>query len=112
MSSSVSQSMNKQELLQDAKKALSELYGERLRGVVLYGSVARGDDNEDSDVDILVLLDRPFDYVRELSRILDALFPLALRCGHRISAKPTLQSDYEEAKFPLYRSARREGTLL
>ena len=36
---------------------LSEIYGNHLKTVILYGSYARGDYTEDSDIDIMVLLD-------------------------------------------------------
>jgi len=42
------------------KKAVSELkslLGERLRKVILFGSYARGDSDDESDVDIMVLAD-------------------------------------------------------
>ncbi len=42
---------------QFAKQARGH-FGTRLRGIRLYGSGARGDWREDSDVDVLVLLDR------------------------------------------------------
>jgi predicted nucleotidyltransferase len=34
---------------------LLQHFGERLMGVLLYGSIARGDWNRDSDIDILVV---------------------------------------------------------
>jgi uncharacterized protein len=36
---------------------LRRLFGERLRDVRLFGSYARGDANDDSDIDVLVLVD-------------------------------------------------------
>lgn len=41
----------------DLRKKLLERYPERLRHVILYGSVARGDHTTDSDIDILVVLE-------------------------------------------------------
>jgi predicted nucleotidyltransferase len=38
------------------KAGLAEIYGDRLAGLVLYGSQARGDAREDSDVDVAVVL--------------------------------------------------------
>jgi predicted nucleotidyltransferase len=38
------------------KQALADRYGDRLRGILLYGSRARGDFGPDSDYDIVVLL--------------------------------------------------------
>lgn len=34
-----------------------EIYGEHLKSVILYGSYARGDYTQDSDIDIMILLD-------------------------------------------------------
>jgi hypothetical protein len=36
---------------------LRELYGERLKHVILFGSRARGDADPESDIDLLVVLD-------------------------------------------------------
>lgn len=41
------------------------------KGLLLYGSTARGQTTPESDIDLLVLLDRPFDYFAELRRIVD-----------------------------------------
>ena len=39
-------------------KVLKEIYGERLRGVYLYGSAARDKLTPDSDIDIAIILDQ------------------------------------------------------
>ena len=39
-------------ILQEMAELLQHVYGERLKAVILYGSVARGTQTEDSDVDI------------------------------------------------------------
>ncbi|MDG6991423.1 MAG: nucleotidyltransferase domain-containing protein [Nitrososphaerota archaeon] len=44
-------------LLRDYCELLSASYGERLEGVVLFGSVARGDWTKVSDIDLLVVVD-------------------------------------------------------
>lgn len=38
---------------------IRNIYGERLKSVILYGSYARGDFNSDSDIDIMILVDLP-----------------------------------------------------
>lgn len=99
-------------MLSEIRVELSKHYGKRLEGVVLFGSTARGDDREDSDVDLLVLLAPPLDYGLELAEIIRVLFPVSLKFGREISPKPALTRDYEEAEFPLYRSAKQDGVLL
>jgi uncharacterized protein len=46
-----------QKLLKELKQGLIRLYGKRLKGLYLYGSYARGDFEEGSDLDVLVVLD-------------------------------------------------------
>ena len=101
--------MTTEELLQQIKIRLQSAHGDRLRGVVLYGSLARGDAHLESDVDILVLLDGNVEYGRDLLTNLEALYPLALEIGRRISAKPAPLDEYETAECPLYHHVREEG---
>jgi predicted nucleotidyltransferase len=53
------------------KQELVALYGPRLKQVLLYGSRARGDFHEDSDYDVLVVIEGPLDYWKELHRLAD-----------------------------------------
>ncbi len=51
------------ELIEKAVSRYAEearkIYGSKLDSVILFGSCARGDFNDDSDVDIMILLDVP-----------------------------------------------------
>ncbi len=61
--------MNKTEanrVVRKCKDALAKVYGKRLKGVILYGSIARNTARVTSDIDLLVLLTPPFDYFAEL----------------------------------------------
>jgi predicted nucleotidyltransferase len=98
-----------QDLLREIRKRLQAAYGDRLQGVVLYGSVARGQAGPESDVDVLVLLRDPLDYLRDLEAAIAAVYPLSVELGRRISAKPVSAAAYETVDCPLYRSAHREG---
>lgn len=99
-------------IVRKCKEALAEYYGARLKGIILYGSMARGDAVQFSDIDLLVLLSPPLDYFAELRQIVDLLYPIQLESEKLISAKPALASDYEMGSISLYRNARREGVVL
>lgn len=101
--------MTTAELLAEIKSRLQRCHGPRLRGVILYGSEARGQAGPDSDVDVLVLLDEPISYARDLETNIDALYPLALELGRRISPKPVSPEHYENYDCPLYRAVHEEG---
>ena len=48
------------------------IYGSKLQEIILYGSCARGDFENDSDIDILILLNTPLESISlERKRILD-----------------------------------------
>lgn len=74
--------------------------------------MARGDADENSDIDLLILLSAPFDYFAELRQIVDLLYPIQLESERLISAKPALARDYEMGSISLYRTARREGVAV
>ncbi len=77
--------------------------------MVLYGSLARGNADAESDVDVLVILDEVVHYGRDLKTNIETLYPLAAELGRRISAKPVSEHEYQRAACPLYRNAHREG---
>ena len=103
--------MDRQELLTEIKRRLVAAHGRRLRGVVLYGSEARGEARPDSDLDLLVLLDGPIDYGKDLRTNIDALYDLVLSLERPISAKPVDVAAYEAARYPLYRHAKTAGLV-
>ncbi len=81
-------------------------YGKKLKGVILYGSMACGQASLASDIDLLVLLSPPFDYFMELRQLVDVLYHIQLESEQMISAMPVSVSDYELGSVSLYRNAR------
>lgn len=100
------------DLLQRCKTTLESYYGVHFKGLVLYGSVARNQAHVSSDIDLLVLLDNPFDYVYEVQQIIDLLYPIQLESDQLLSAKPALFNDFEQGIIQLYRNAQREGVVV
>ena len=64
----------------------------RVEQVVLFGSKARGEDDPESDLDLLVLTTRELSR-RERHEIVDALFPLQLR--HDVVLSPLIVAAHE-----------------
>jgi predicted nucleotidyltransferase len=79
-------------LINQVKNYLINIYGEKVRKVILYGSHVRGEATKDSDIDILVLVDdtlNPFQVRKSLS---DFLFDILLEKGELISVTSTLRT--------------------
>lgn len=101
-----------EEILRDLDGGLRELYGERYRGLVLYGSRARGEADEGSDVDLLLLLEGPVEVGREIRRSSGVVASLSLEAGLVLSLVPVSIEDYRASPDPYLINARREGAIV
>lgn len=72
-------------LLRKLKAGLSMTYGERLKRVYFYGSYARGEEDKESDLDILVVLEDFERYAHEVDRTGQLVGSLSLEYGISIS---------------------------
>ncbi len=98
--------------LTDAVAALRELYGARLLRLVLYGSQARGEAHDESDVDVLVVLDGPVDSYKEsepLARLTGRLFD---RHGLWFSLMPFQEAAFRDGRRPLVMNVHQDGIEL
>lgn len=99
-------------VLEHLDSGLEDLYGERYRGLVLYGSYARGEADEGSDVDLLLLLDGAVEPWREYLRVEPLSWPLSLESGYVLSIFPVNVESYLEPRKPFLMNARKEGVSL
>jgi hypothetical protein len=95
--------------LAELDRGLQGLYGDRFRGLLLYGSYARGEADEGSDVDLLVLLAGPIDPVQELLRMEPVTWPLCLASGSLLSTLPYSFEEYRAADNSFLSTVRREA---
>jgi predicted nucleotidyltransferase len=102
---------NIKRLLAEFKKGLLKLYGKLLKAVYLFGSYARGDFNDASDVDIMIVLDHYESYWEELVKTSYLASDLSLEYGVLISRVFMTEKNWREADFPVLRNIRAEGIL-
>jgi predicted nucleotidyltransferase len=100
------------EVVRKCKAALESHYGSQFKGLILYGSAARNQSDSMSDIDLFVLLSKPFDYLPELRQVIEVLYPVQLESEQLISAKPVSPDEFEQGSIQLYRNAKREGILI
>jgi len=100
------------QILNELKIRFQELYSERLVQMVLYGSQARGDAVEGSDIDVLVVLRgevNPFD---ELDRVGDIVYDISYENDTVVSCVFMDEDRFLHRNGPLLRNIRREGMRL
>lgn len=103
------------EILQEMGELLKSVYGNRLKAVILYGSVARGTQTEDSDIDVMILVDGTDEQLREYNeRLSDISTELALKYVKVFSIIDVKYQEYQEWKTvsPFYKNVDREGVVV
>ncbi len=95
-------------ILQRFRAAVTEIYGDRLERVVLFGSRARGDSGPDSDYDIAVFLRDMPDRIAEMYRLADLGTELLDETGELVHAMPYPAGCYNE-RTPLMHEIRADG---
>lgn len=96
------------------KEKLQKIYGERLVAVVLYGSHARGEGDEESDIDLLVLLQDIDDFWAEVHTIAEVESQIHELLDYQVllSAIPAKAKDFYRKETPIFMNARKEGILV
>ena len=96
-------------ILRHFRAALAEMYGHRLERVVLFGSRARGDADQESDYDIAVFLRDMSDRPAEMNRLADLATDILYTGGPFIHAMPYPAGFYNDERMPLMDAIRAEG---
>lgn len=95
-------------VLDRLRRAVVDMYGNRLDRIILFGSRARGDNRPDSDYDVAVLLKDLPDRWRELDRLAALSVQVQDEVGALVDVKPYLVSAYNDDS-PLMWEIRRDG---
>jgi predicted nucleotidyltransferase len=97
------------QVLQELQSALENLYGDAAPSMVLYGSQARGDATDASDIDLLLIFPNSVSAGAEIRRISPILADLNMRYQVLISILPASQNEYLTSLSMFWKNVRREG---
>lgn len=99
-------------ILAELRRRLQALYGERLVRMVLYGSQARGDAEQGSDIDVLLVLAGPVNPGEEITRTSEIVAELSLEFAEVICCLFMDEDRFLHRNGPLLRNIRREGVAI
>ena len=103
------------DIMQDFAKSVRKILGNSLDSVIVYGSYARGDYSELSDVDVMLLVSLGEEDIKKISdQISDLAFDFMMKYGVDISPVITNTDhfNYWADNLPFYRNVRDEGVRL
>lgn len=101
------------EIFDEVVDAILSVLGDDAQKIILYGSVARGDNTPESDVDIAVITKTQHDW-RDRDNLLDVIVPLDLKHDTLFSVKTIEQKHFNDwvDDLPFYHNIDGEGITL
>ena len=105
----------KREIIVSFARKVRKILGKNLKQVILYGSYARGDYTEDSDIDIMVLTTLTDKEIEQIeTEIYDLAFDFLMDYGVDINVviKNEKQFNYWLGALPFYNNVQKEGVAL
>jgi uncharacterized protein len=97
-------------ILRDLKSYLIEQYQDSIKNVILFGSQVKGTANENSDYDVLILLDKDYSG-RDENKILDICYEIDLKYNIIIDAHLLSLKELKSirGKQPIFTNAINSG---
>lgn len=96
-------------LMKELKEGLIHIYGDRLEELYLYGSYARGDYRQGSDVDVMILLSDYKNYWDELERSTELASDISLEYDVTVSRLIMNEIQWKQSDMPVLRNIRKDG---
>ncbi|MGQ9632006.1 MAG: nucleotidyltransferase family protein [bacterium] len=97
------------ELIAKIKKHLIARYNDSIKKVIVYGSFARGDATEDSDIDLAIVIADDLDSGKVEEEPEDLLFSILLDERELVSALVIPESMFKNYRSPVILSTKEEG---
>lgn len=106
---------DRQEIMMKFAQEVKTILGNKLKKIILYGSYARGDYNEKSDIDIMILTTFTEEEIEKIENsIFDLAFDFQMDYGVDISVviKNEEHFNYWLGALPFYDNVQKEGVVL
>ena len=91
---------------------INRLYGDRVASLQLYGSYARNEAREDSDVDLLLVLEDDVDRYEENWKLSDLVLEVLKRFSLFVSIIVLSKGEFQRSDWPLLVSIENEAIPL
>lgn len=104
-----------QTVLKKLTRNLIEIYGNKLKSVILFGSVARGTATKESDIDIMVLVDMDINELKQYEdKLTDVSTDYALEYLNVFSIIDVCYEEFNQWKnvLPFYKNVDTEGVII
>ena len=100
-----------QEAVNEFVRRVKEKYEDKIDSIILFGSVARGEAKEDSDIDVLIVVKKEDFRLRRV--LIGIAFDILLETGNDISVKVLSKNEFEgRGNFSFLRNIVLEGVKL
>ena len=96
-------------ILEELRLELQQIYKGKFKHLILYGSYARGEANEDSDIDVVAVIESIESPVKELGKLSNLISRISLKYDTLISLYPISMDDFERRASPLLLNVKKEG---
>lgn len=97
-----------EKILAQLRSGLEDLYGDRLRGLYLFGSYARGEASPGSDIDVAIVLDHLDSSWDEIKRTSHLRAGLSLEHTVSVNSIWFSEREWEEGDTPFLQNVRKE----
>jgi len=98
-------------VIREYSEGLRKIFGNQLVRVFLYGSFARGEARNDSDIDLLCVLQSPLAYDDAIQKSSMLTAKLSLKYDAVISRVFVTEEELKTRNLPFYMNVRREAVV-
>ena len=104
-------------IIKEFVKQINNLLGDRIKKVILYGSYARGDYKDNSDIDIMILTDLTDEEIIEYrEQVSNIAFDIEFENDFDITISPLIKNinkfEFWTNVLPFYMNIQKEGEIL